>query len=255
VTESAHILENAPGLAALPPDDSERVAAYAHAHDCGQCARALHQGERLLAALDTVPSTATPPPKRLRAIARPILARLSALVVPARLLSTVMVGLWLVLVFAAKRRTGGSTAWIESAALVSAALACLAWLRRIGPIAAWLVFGASALMAALVWGDEPFAPGKGVACVLTELAAAAVPTAILVRAFIRRRSMRPTLALVVVSAAGALVGQAALLLTCPDRTSGLHVLAFHCGGVALAAAGALVTGRLLARPVPDAPRG
>jgi len=250
VSDAAHILESAAGLAALPLDDPERANAYAHARECAQCARALHQAERLLAMLDAVPQAPAPPPPTLRSIAGPILVRLSALVVPARLLSAVLVATWLALVFMAKRRAGGGLAWVESAALVGVALACLASLRRIGSLAAWLAFGASALLAALAWGDGPLAPRMGVACLLTELGAAAIPIAIVVRAFIRRRSTRPTLGLVVVAAAGALVGQAALHLTCPDRNAGLHVLAFHLGGVALAAAAAFLIGGLLARRAP-----
>ncbi len=176
-----HIEENAAGLASLPADDPERVAAYDHARECPDCARLLGQAARMLAALDALPPAPVPPPPALRAVRQPILARLAALSLPTRLLSGVLVALWIVLVAMAKHRAGGAVAWIESATLA------------------------------------------------------------------KRRSINPTPALAVATAAGALVGQAALHLTCPDRTAGLHVLAFHCGGVALAALLALGVGRRLAR--------
>ncbi len=242
-----HIEENAAGLASLPADDPERVAAYDHARECPDCARLLGQAARMLAALDALPPAPVPPPPALRAVRQPILARLAALSLPTRLLSGVLVALWIVLVAMAKHRAGGAVAWIESAALATTALGVLALLRRFGSGTAMVAFGASALLTALAWGDGPLAPRVGLACLLTELGAALLPFLIVLRTLAKRRSINPTPALAVATAAGALVGQAALHLTCPDRTAGLHVLAFHCGGVALAALLALGVGRRLAR--------
>jgi hypothetical protein len=251
MTQAEHIEESAAGVVSLPPEDPERVAAYAHARACATCARALRQAEGLLAALDALPVAPAPPAPRLRAVARPILARLSASIVPTRLLSPILVSLWIVLVLLAKHRAGGVAAWVASATLGAAALVALLLLRRLGSRAVALAFGASALMAAFAWSDGPLAPRLGVACLLTELGAAIVPLGIVVRAFIKRRSAAPTAGLALAAASGALVGQAALHLTCPQRTAGLHVLVFHCGGVLLAALIAAVVGRFVARPAPE----
>jgi hypothetical protein len=251
MTATAHILESAPGLASLPPEDPERVAAYAHAQGCAACAKALREAEGLLTALDGVPPAPAPAARTLRAIAGPILVRLSALAVPARWLSAVLVCLWLVLVVLAKRRAGDAVAWVESGALVATAVAGLVLFRRLGSTAVGLVMGASVVLVALGWGDGPPARTVALACLVTELGAALVPLAIVVRAFVKRRSARPTPALVLAAAAGALVAQAALHLTCPGRHAGAHLLVSHLGGVALAALLAALAGRLVARPPGD----
>ena len=251
MTPNEHIEDNAAGFASLTPDDPERVAAYDHARACANCARSLREAEQMLAAIDAMPPAAAPTAPALRAITQPILARLAALALPTRLLSGVFVALWIVLVAMAKHRAGGAMAWIESAVLAATALAVVAMLRRLGSRAAVFAFGASAFLTALAWGDGPLAPRVGVACLLTELGAALIPCIIVLRTLVKRRSVHPTPALVVATAAGALVGQAALLLTCPDRTAGLHVLAFHCGGVVLAAVLAAIAGRVVARPAPE----
>ena len=158
MTPSEHIKDNAPGLASLSPEDPERLAAYEHARACLECARSLRQAEQMLTALDALPPAAAPPAPALRPITQPILARLAALALPTRLLSGVMVALWIVLVAMARHRAGGAVAWIESAGLAVAALAVVAMLRRVGSRAAVFAFGASALLTALAWGDGPLAP-------------------------------------------------------------------------------------------------
>lgn len=247
MTATGHILESAPGLASLPPEDAERVAAYAHAEGCADCAKALREAEGLLAALDGLPPAPAPTAPTLRAIARPVLVRLSALAVPTRWLSTVLVCSWLVLVVLAKHRAGDAMAWVESGTLAATAVACLVLFRQLGSPAVGLVMGASVLMSAIAWGDGPPEPTVALACLLTELGAAIVPLAIVVRTFIKRRSARPTTAIVLAAAAGALMAQAALHLTCPGR-QGAHLLVSHCGGVALAALLAVLAGRFVVRP-------
>jgi hypothetical protein len=79
-------------------------------------------------------------------------------------------------------------------------------------------------------------------CALTELLAAALPlgtTAVLLAGRTERARALPA-----VAAAGALAGQAALLLFCPYRTHA-HLLVFHLGAVLLAAGIGLVLGRAL----------
>ena len=72
MTATGHILDSAPGLASLAPEDAERVAAYAHAEGCADCAKALREAEGLLAALDGLPPAPAPTAPTLRAIARPV---------------------------------------------------------------------------------------------------------------------------------------------------------------------------------------
>jgi hypothetical protein len=248
MTETAHIREHAAGLAALPAGDPERVAAYAHARACADCAHALREGERLLAAFDNLPPLPRPAARTLRTIARPILARLSALALPTRWLSAVLVCSWLVLVALAKRRMGGPVAWVESGALAATAVACLVLFRRAGSAAVGLIMGASVAMVALAWGDGPPAPTIAMHCLLTELGAAVLPLAIAVRALVKRHSAHPTPAVVLAAVAGALVAQAALHLTCPDRHAGAHLLVSHLGGVVVAALAAGLAARFVARP-------
>src|SRR5262249_3029891 len=132
VSGTAHISEIAAGLASLPASDPERAIAYVHARECRDCALALQQGEQLMARLDAVSAPPEPQAPVRHAIAARILARLAALVVPARLLSVALVAVWLTLVFTAKHRAGGTPSWIESAALLAVAAGCVALVRRIG---------------------------------------------------------------------------------------------------------------------------
>jgi hypothetical protein len=230
-----HLHEHALGLASLPADDPERRAAAVHTRDCPDCAQALRQAERLLGKLDAALPPPSLPPRTLESIARPILGRLAAAAVPVGLLSAVLVAIWGALVLTAKHRVPLGAAWAESLALVVAALACVRAVRRIGAAAAAIVFGAFVLTWAPAGLGGELGARHGVACLLTETVAAVVPLAILARRFLRRRSANPSAGLLAGAAAGALVGQAALRLTCGDATEGLHLLVFHGGGLLLAA--------------------
>jgi hypothetical protein len=63
---SAHISEQAAGLAALPANDSDRVSAYEHASGCPPCRQALHEAEQLLAHLDAAPQPEPPSDAAMR---------------------------------------------------------------------------------------------------------------------------------------------------------------------------------------------
>jgi hypothetical protein len=89
-------------------------------------------------------------------------------------------------------------------------------------------------------------------CLLTELGAAILPFAIVIRALARRRSAHPAPALVLAAAAGAVVAQAALHLTCPGRHAGAHLLVSHFGGVVVSVLAAGLAARFIARPADGA---
>ena len=235
MTDGRHIGEDAAGVAALEPTDPARLDAVAHARACPSCARSLEQASRMFALLDDLPAAAEPPAASLRAASRLVLGRLATMVVPTHLLMVLLPSLWLILVAMAKHRASGVGPWLQSGLILAASLISVLLLRVLGPGSAGVALGVSVLLTALDWGPGPLEVRHGVACLLTEVvvAAAAVgPTAWVV---VKRRSRYPAPVLVGVAIAGALTGQAALHLSCPSGTAGLHLLAFHVGGVVVAA--------------------
>jgi hypothetical protein len=119
------------------------------------------------------------------------------------------------------------------AALTAAALAWLGVGRRAAG-AALAACAVSLLVAALAAGSLGLFAAVGVHCLALELFTAAWPLAALAAAggLSSSTSGWTTAAL---ASAGALAGQAALHLTCPERSATPHLLAFHLGGVVLAA--------------------
>jgi hypothetical protein len=239
MTACDRIRAEAPGLAALRADDPERVAALAHARGCPECERALCEGERLQSLLARVEPEPLPAGalERVRgavqeALRREARRRLVASVAALCVLPLVLVGF-------ARSRSGSGADWALAAVLWSLAVA-VASAGRAGPIAAT---GA----AALVGTAGPLDPSLGLECAGTELASAA--TVVLAAWIVARRDgtsvTRSTL--LGAAVAGALAGDAALQLTCAARTSAPHLLAFHVGGVLLAAAAASALGRVLRR--------
>ena len=100
----------------------------------------------------------------------------------------------------------------------------------------------SGAMAWLAGSAEGLFPTIGAKCVAVELFAAALPLGAAVFGARRWAIPLPSLRGAVVAASGALVGQAALHLTCPVREAAMHLAIFHVGGVVLAASmGALVS--------------
>lgn len=252
MTDGRHIGDDAAGVAALRHDDPVRMAAVAHARACPGCARSLEQAERMLALLDGHPGNADAPPASLRAASRAVLGRLGAMVVPTRFVAVLLVSVWVILVALARHRAAGIGSWVQSGALVAASLISLSLMRVLGAGAAGLALAASVLITAGAWGPGPLEARHGMACVLTELVVASSATALTAWIAVRRRSRHPSTALVGTAVAGALTGQAALHLTCPGGVAGPHLLAFHFGGVVVAALLAAIVGRLMAHdPLPE----
>ena len=249
MTDGRHIGEDAAGVAALGPEDPARLAAVAHARGCPPCARSLQQADRMFTLLDSLPAAAEPPAASLGAASRLVLGRLATMVVPTRLLVLLLPVLWVIFVAMAKHRATGVEPWLKGGLLVATSLLSVSLLRVRGAGAAGLALGASVLVTALDWGPGPLEARHGVACLLTEVVVAAAATALTAWVVVRRRSRYPAPALVGTAIAGALTGQGALHLSCPIGTAGVHVLAFHVGGVVLAALMAAVVGKLMARDV------
>jgi hypothetical protein len=144
------------------------------------------------------------------------------------------------------------SAWLI-AALLSGAACCLMLLARRSGMAAALLATFAAAVPALVADHGSLDPAAGVHCAIVELLSAAVPLAALAlwrraegvsRASARSAPSWPSVA--GVAASGALAGDATLHISCSVADSILHLLVFHVGGVALAAALAgLIAGRLL----------
>jgi hypothetical protein len=250
MTNCDHVRSRALALAALPPGDPDREAAAAHARSCAGCAQALREGNRLLRLID---AELQPPPPSEVALQRArdaVLARME--------------------------REGPGRGWRASLILAASALLSFGTLSAVArdratDLKSWLAAGAAALLAAMLAGASNaglsvafgacaasaglvllsgagtgLAPLLGIKCLAIEMFAATWPfgAAVLSRGAVPRPSAPGAAA--ALAAAGALAGQASLLLTCPARHAIPHLLAFHVGGVLLASvAGALV---LRARP-------
>lgn len=242
------IRDEAAGIAALRPDDPERAAAEAHASGCPGCARALEEGERLQSLLSEAPAELTEAATgRAYEQIRGELRR------------------------EAWRRAVGSGAAISAAVLVLVAfartrspsradhaLAAVLWATAVVLAAAAsrtprLVVGLSGLAvlaaAAISGGPGPLAASVGLDCVLSELGSAAA-VVVAVWLALRGGTSSPARATIAAAAAaGAVAGGAALQVTCAAHGSMPHLLAFHVGGVVLAAAGAGLLWRRRAAPV------
>jgi hypothetical protein len=237
MTTCEQIQADAAGLAALAPDDPERVAAFAHARTCPACALALGEGVALFGLLEL----ATPAP----ALHPEVLARAAAeirreLGPPAtarwrQATAVVLAGgaAWLVALAGGRRLIGAPAApsaiALAAVAAVAAALAITLW----SPLLAALPL-ASLIGSALSGGPGPIDPLHGLRCMGVELATAILPLAATFWLARRGAIQRPALALATAGAAGALMGQAALEVTCRAVHSHGHLVAFHSGGVLLA---------------------
>jgi hypothetical protein len=125
--------------------------------------------------------------------------------------------------------------WFEAGVTAAAACALVkVALRRTRFAAAAAVLAACVLSVLAGSGPEPAI--AQVRCSIHELVTAALP----VFALLRWGGSVSRGQLLGVAGAGALAGDAALLVACPDATAFLHVIVFHVGGVvvtlALAAA-------------------
>jgi len=111
------------------------------------------------------------------------------------------------------------------------------------------VAAAASAGAALVGGPGALEPGTGLDCLLLELATAAGTAGTLWLAFRGGPAALTGSSSGALAVAGALAGAASLQITCGAHSSTVHALAFHAGGVVLAAAAAALLPRLLARAV------
>lgn len=239
MTAGEHVRADAPGLAALRPDDPARVAARAHASGCAECARALREAERLQALLarwEAAPMRPEALARASRAIAAELRreARRRALGAIAAVCAAV-----LVFVALARSRSAATEDWARAGLLAGLAIALAAAATR-RPLLVAGVAVLAALAAGLAAGGTPLAGAPGAHCLGTELASAALVIAAVWLA-LRGGSTSPARWTIgAAAAAGALAGDAALQLTCGAQAELPHLLAFHVGGVLLAAGAGLL---------------
>ena len=231
------ILERAAALAALREDDPERVAARAHAENCPSCAQALHEANRLQELLALPGAAVDPAPAGLAHLESSIVAELATELTRARRsVALASVAAFAFFVARSALRPHPVTVWIGAGLLAFIAVAASVTTLRAPRVVAALTVLISLIAAVLAGGSGPLDPGLGVHCVLTELAAGSVPFAILLSGFLRGRAPGGTLRLAALAGAGALAGQAALHVACPEANSLVHLLAFHLGAIPLALA-------------------
>src|SRR5712692_9375142 len=237
-----HICRQALAIVALARGERELKETWEHARTCSDCAQALHEAERMLALVDAELTPSPPSAEALlrarRAVeleldrqpARPLRA---ARVVAA--VATISAGAALAGPLARHRHhlDAASAALGAGAAVTAAALAWLGVGRRAAS-AAFAACVVSLVVAGLASTSLGLFAAVGVHCLALELFTAAWPLAALaaVGGLSSSTSSWTTAAL---ASAGALAGQAALHLTCPERSAAPHLLAFHLGGVVLAA--------------------
>jgi hypothetical protein len=215
-------------------------SAYAHAEGCTECKRALLQGEQLVRLLGQVEMPA-PSQASLRRTSAQIIRDLEDPLRPAVPLLPAWPALaafaaWaLPLAFAQHRPLAGP--WFESLsfALVAAGCAALA-VSALRKLAVPAAIAASAALVLVNAGPGVFDGWGGMHCFFAELASAALPFALVAALVVQRRMRGSGLLYAGVAAAGALAGHAALDLTCPSPSVGLHLVIFHFGGVVVAAA-------------------
>ena len=246
MTPCERIRAEAPLLAALPPDDPEREAARSHASGCPDCARALHEAERLQALL----SEAEAPPLPAGALERASLAISAELRHEGRLRALMSAaaaaGSFVAIAALARARSQAFVDWALAVALCAAALLLAAAARRRPLLAAGAALAAAAAGAVLLGSPGDLFPSTGVECLATELASAAAVVGAAWLALRGGTTSPARSAMAAAAAAGALAGDAALQVACPVRAAMPHLLAFHVGGVVVAAGGA---GLLWRRPL------
>lgn len=245
MTDCDRVRADAPGLAALRPDDPERAAAMAHASGCAGCARALREAGRLQALI--VAHEAPPlPAGALERASREIRARLRR-DERRRLVGAVAALCASVLVFVGfvQTRSPSLSDWALAAALWAVAVVLASTASRKPLLATALAVVAAVAAAAISGAPGPLAAALGLECLATELASAALVVGGVWLALRGGTTSPAQSAMAAAAAAGALAGNAALQVTCAAHTAFPHLLAFHVGGVVIAAAGASVLWRRL----------
>jgi hypothetical protein len=238
MTDTDHIEHRATGIAALPASDPERAAAEVHAHGCVRCAAALHEANAWLAQFDEAAVLAPLSAELLTQAQRDVMLRIQRYERRARFvpLMAVLVA-WGIALLLARSHTLEFERWVAASALLLGALGFALLARR----ARWLSMGLSLAASVLVASQSgtpsqgSFALWHGLRCLGVELVAALVPYATLVMGALRTRDAERAPSFAATAVAGALAGQAALLITCPERASTPHQLVAHVTGVVLAA--------------------
>jgi hypothetical protein len=238
VTACERIRAEAPGLAALGPDDPARVEAWSHASGCPGCARALRDADRLQALL----SECEAPPLPAGALERTALAIAAELRREGRrravASAAAAVGSFVAIAGLGRARSQAFADRALAATLWAGALVLAAGARRRPLLAAAAAIVAAAAGAALLGHPGGLFLSSGLECLATELASAAAVVGAAWLALRGGTTSPAGSAMAAVAAAGALAGDAALQLACPARAAMPHLLAFHVGGVILAAAAA-----------------
>ena len=238
MTQCDQIQARSLALASLPRGDGERTAAEEHARSCAGCTRALREGGQLLALVEEglrpAPSTET-----LFQIERAILGRLAreahAARVGTRLLGAAGAALAFAALVALNRHLPHDLAsWLVALAAASLA-ALLAALAPAGVRTAAAALGASLALALVASNATGLLPAIGLQCLALELGCALAPFGLFAAARGAIRRPASPAATAALAAAAALAGQGALHLSCPVRGALPHLLAFHVGGVVLAA--------------------
>jgi hypothetical protein len=232
-----HIRQQALVLVASAGSERELKEAWEHARTCAGCARALQEGERVLALVDAELAPSPPSAEALLRAKRAVELELDRQ--PARPLRAARVAVAAATISAGAALAGpwarhhyldaSSMALAAGAALTAAVLAGLGAGRRAAG-AAFAACAVSLVVAALASTSPGLFAAVGVHCLALELFTAAGLAA--AGGLSSSTSGWTTAAL---ASAGALAGQAALHLTCPERSAAPHLLAFHLGGVVLAA--------------------
>lgn len=252
----AQIQSEAGGLAALSAEDPQRAAAFAHARTCPACAAALGEGVAMIGLLQMAAPLAAPTRAQLERAAAEIRADLPqarSTLGPRPVVAIVAASLaaWILPLAGGLRLVGGQHPGrsvllaILFASLSAGSLALGGWSVAALPLAS---LGASFLFGV----SGAWNAAHGLHCLGFELLTAAVP---LVAAFsLARRGVfrSPATALATAAAAGALMGQAALEVTCPVLGSYGHLGLFHTGGVVLALGLGVFAARLVGRTISPA---
>jgi hypothetical protein len=234
MTPREHIVAIAAGLASLPELDPEVVVARRHAASCPRCAEALDDGERLMALVDAAPMP-SPREATLARIAQALAAQIASSPRWTWAPYAAVGVAWVLISCAAKAHSHDGAPWVMSAATFAFALGVVAVTKRGRrlPLVATVVASSARALATGTSGG--FGSLHGVTCFAFELVAAAIPFGALALVALRDKRVGGALTFATVAAAGALVGQAALLVTCPERAHTPHVFATHVAGVVVAA--------------------
>jgi hypothetical protein len=208
---SAHIGDDAAEIAALPELDAERLAAYAHAASCAECAARLAEAESLLALIDAAPLPA-PSAQVLQRTMNAVLAEFDA---EDR-------------VYAAARSRSQAPERMRPSVRPGVTKAP----PRRGLVAAAAAVVVSALFALFDTHAGQLAFSAGIDCGLKELVFAAGAVGL---GFAVSKGRWGALPVAALGAWGALVGQAYLRFQCPASHDAPHVFAFHFLGVLVAA--------------------